>query len=248
MPINLLKIDNDILSISLILIRYDLMTTCVVCYSALKSNIALFINNNYNCECYKGNLVCDKCYVTSQPKLPEKCIICRTPYKDPELDLIKSDGMHLKLLSQQRENICLEAVKQNGLALEFVNNKTIKICLSAINQNPMALVHVNISDFQDNEDDKYEKICLIAVRKNGMALKYVNNKTHKICLEAVRQNGMALQFVNHQTYGICNAAIRQNKLAVDYVSDHIDEMHNDYMDTVSSCVGVVLFSVLCPFL
>ena len=99
----------------------------------------------------------------------------------------------LFLLSNQTEEICLEAVNQKyytTYAMKNVINQTEEICLSAVKQDGMALEFVKI---QTNE------ICLNAVKQNGLALQFVKEQTEEICLNAVKQNGLALRFVENQT-------------------------------------------------
>ena len=40
------------------------------------------------------------------------------------------------------KNYCLEQVKQNGLALRYIHNQTEEICIEAVKQNGDALIYV----------------------------------------------------------------------------------------------------------
>ena len=61
------------------------------------------------------------------------------------LEAVKKDGLALRLVNNQTEEICLAAVKQNGLALRYVKNQTEEICLAAVIQDGEALRYVNES-------------------------------------------------------------------------------------------------------
>jgi len=102
----------------------------------------------------------------------------------------------LFLLSNQTDDICLEAVNQKyytTIAMKNVINQTEEICLSAVKQDGMALEFVKIQT---------PELCLFAVKQNGLALQFVKKQTHDICLAAVKQNGLALRYVENQTEDI----------------------------------------------
>lgn len=59
-----------------------------------------------------------------------------------ELKDLMSNGLLLKFVENQTEELCLVAVKQNGLALKFVINQTEEICIAAAKQNRDAIPYV----------------------------------------------------------------------------------------------------------
>ena len=128
---------------------------------------------------------------------------------------ISKNGMLLKYVKNQTEELCLAAVKQNGIALVYVTNQTETICLGAVKENGIALQYVK---------DQTEAICLAAVQRNGFALKFVKNQTEEICLAAVHQNGYALYYVKDQTEEICLAAVQRNGYALYYVKEQTEEI------------------------
>ena len=100
----------------------------------------------------------------------------------------------IRFLSNQTDEICLEAVKNSGIALEFVTKQTDEICLEAVKNYGFAL------KFVKNQTDE---ICIEAVKNNGLALEFVTKQTDEICLEAVKNIASALEFVTNQTDEIC---------------------------------------------
>lgn len=104
----------------------------------------------------------NKGFKKEMPKDPEECI-----------KLLAKDGLLIRNIEVQTEDMCIAAVRQNGLALKFIKNryKTPKICVIAVGQNGLALKHANKQD---------EKICVTAVKQNPMAMEYVEEKTEEI--------------------------------------------------------------------
>ena len=87
------------------------------------------------------------------------------------LEAVKQNGVTLRYVNEQTEEICLEAVKQDGYALRYVNEQTEEICLEAVKQNGVALRYVNEHFFKDN--NKY-------ITLNG---KQVSKETIEIALK-----------------------------------------------------------------
>jgi hypothetical protein len=86
---------------------------------------------------------------------------------------VKKNGLLIRNVEKQEEDICIVAVRQNGLALRFIKNryKTARICIIAVGQNGLALKHVK---------DQNEKMCLTAIKQNPMAIKFVAEKTDEM--------------------------------------------------------------------
>lgn len=95
----------------------------------------------------------------------------------------------LKNVTNQTEEMCLNAVKKNGMALQYVKTQNHQICEAAVSENANALQYVKT---QTND------LCLLAVKQNGLTLRYVSNQSNEICNEAINQNRFALKFVKSQ--------------------------------------------------
>ena len=106
------------------------------------------------------------------------------------LESVRRNGLILKDIEDQTDELCLAAVASNHRALYYVKNQTEEICIAAIHRSAEALALIR---------DQTEEICLEAMKQAGLALRYVKNQTEEICLEAVRQNGKALGYVENQT-------------------------------------------------
>ena len=99
-----------------------------ICLAVLKQdayNAVGFINDKlktiYIIEAIKDSRCLRLKYIKDQvEKMPE---------------LVKYNGLALKFINYQTEELCLEAVKENVLALNYVKNKTNKIYKEALNYN-----------------------------------------------------------------------------------------------------------------
>ena len=77
------------------------------------------------------------------------------------------NGLLLKDMSPQTEEMCLVAVRQNGLAIRFVENQTREIQLAAVNQNGLALEFI---------DEQTPEICMAAFEQSQEAFKFIKSK------------------------------------------------------------------------
>ncbi|MCC0671361.1 MULTISPECIES: hypothetical protein [unclassified Clostridioides] len=74
-----------------------------------------------------------------------------------EVDLkkVKENGLYLKEVENQTEEICLEAVRQNGVYLYFVKEQSIKICTEALISNASAIYFID-NEKIDNYIEKFK--------------------------------------------------------------------------------------------
>lgn len=77
-----------------------------------------------------------------------------------------NDGMTLKHVNRQTEDICVAAVKQNGKAIYYVREQTERICREAVKQDGTALVYVK---------KQTSDICMEAFKQNKEAIKWVKD-------------------------------------------------------------------------
>ncbi len=56
---------------------------------------------------------------------------------------VKIDGLALKYIIDQNDELCELAVKQNGFALKFVDLPTLEIFKLAVSENGAALIYTN---------------------------------------------------------------------------------------------------------
>ena len=99
------------------------------------------------------------------------------------LEAVKKNGLNLRFVSDQTEEICLEAVRQDGYALKYVNEQTENICLEAVRQDGYALKYVN---------KQTEAICLEAIKQHGYALHFVSEHMFTKDKGKVEANGKAV--------------------------------------------------------
>jgi hypothetical protein len=136
------------------------------------------------------------------------------------MKIVLIDGLILKYVNHQTENICMMAVKTNGLALKYVKNKNYDIqqyyqgntdarktssmffvCMEAVKQNGIAIKFVN-DEYQDHE------LCINAIKNTALSLKYVTNQTVDICMFAIEIFDGSIHFVKNVTIDICIMCIK----------------------------------------
>ena len=190
-------------------------------YFCEEKYILYWLNNFLNIKHIRYITIPDTAQVYVEPKkfkcdkifLNEKISLKEFEIKSKNLlDLILHNGMLLKFINKQTDELCINAVKQNGLALEYVGRQTEEICLQSVKQNYKSLKFVILQT---------DEICINAVKQNGLALEYVRRQTEEICLNAVKKDGFSLYFVNSQTEEICLEAIKQYKFAYHFVNKNI---------------------------
>lgn len=105
------------------------------------------------------------------------------------LQLVKNNGMAIKRIADQTQELAVLAVKDDGYALKYVKEefKTAEVCLIAVQNDGIALQFVP-------ESLKTPEICLAAVTRDGLALEYVPDKTPAIVAMAIKMDPQAVQF------------------------------------------------------
>jgi hypothetical protein len=131
------------------------------------------------------------------------------------LELVKFDGLRLKGIKKQTDEIALAAVSREGMALEYVKKQSHEIALAAVSKNGNALRFV---------DKQTAEIALAAVINYPKAFEYVKVKTLKIILAAVSRDGFLLKHVVDQTPEIILAAVTQDGSSIKYASEQTQEI------------------------
>lgn len=63
--------------------------------------------------------------------------------REKSLELVKHNGLILKYIEDQDDEICIAAIRQNINALQYVKNQTIKICTYAFYEDRDAYILIN---------------------------------------------------------------------------------------------------------
>ena len=126
------------------------------------------------------------------------------------INIVKKNGLMIKYIKDQTEEICKLAVQEDANALPYVKKQTEEICKLAVQRNGEALKYVK---------EQTEEICILAVKKDANILPYVKEQTEEICKVAVQQDGNVLRYVKIQTDNICKLAVQQNGKAIQYVKE-----------------------------
>lgn len=133
---------------------------------------------------------------------------------------IKHNPYYLASITNQTEELCLEAIKRNPLIFRFVRNQTEEICIEAIKQNYTALSDVkeqtlNIcweavktynkiaidSDYPILQYSAFKPLdlCFESIKKFEINFQYFPDQSPEICLEAVKINPWVIRFIDNQT-------------------------------------------------
>ena len=115
--------------------------------------------------------------------------------------------------AHQEYNETLQLVKNNGMAIKHVTEQTQELALLAVRDDGYALKYVK-------DEFKTAEVCLIAVQNDGIALQFVPHalKTSEICLAAVTRDGLALEYVHDKTPAIVAMAIKMDPQAVQFTT------------------------------
>jgi len=84
-------------------------------------------------------------------------------------ELVQQNGLNLRYIVDQTDELCLMAVRKDGLALQYVRNQTTAICETAVNQNIDAVMYISWDiawDFVEYIVAKLKKETEIAPREN----------------------------------------------------------------------------------
>lgn len=92
----------------------------------------------------------------------DKIIITKfLDYKDVDdnfwINMVHNNGLLLKFVKQQNEEICKSAVNQEGFALQYVKNQTFEICRLAVQQNYEAICFADPQFLNQELQDVYVK-------------------------------------------------------------------------------------------
>lgn len=108
------------------------------------------------------------------------------------LHLVTHNGMAIKHIADQTQELAMLAVKDDGYALKYIKDefRTADVCLIAVQNDGIALQFVP-------ESLKTPEICLAAVTRDGLALEYVREQTPAIIAKAMKMDPQAAQFIIH---------------------------------------------------
>lgn len=105
------------------------------------------------------------------------------------IEKVSNDGLFLKYIKNQTDEICKKAIENNCFAIQYVQNKTEDLCKLAIKHCPMTLEYI------DNQTDT---ICQMALISEPYTLQFIKNDNHNYCKLAMKYNVTSVQFCKHQ--------------------------------------------------
>jgi len=110
------------------------------------------------------------------------------------LHVVKKDGLLLKHIKNQTDNIKRTALENNSHAFKYIHEQSYDDCTQAFSKNGLLLKLLHEKHFYTI------KILKQAVEQNGMALKYIPFKyqTPEVCLTAIRNNIKAIRFSKYK--------------------------------------------------
>ena len=61
---------------------------------------------------------------------------------EEQLEAVRHDGLYLKHIEDQTDELCKLAVQQNGMSLRYVKEQTPELCKLAVQQNKIAVKYI----------------------------------------------------------------------------------------------------------
>lgn len=205
----------------------------LVCEVTLPSDV-LVVSLNYK---YKANKI-----IISNPLSINDFVEKHHLY-----NIIAHDGLLLRYIDNQTEELCLTAIINNPESFKYIKNQTSKLCIEAISLNPLCFCYIDSNLLSDHickftleccknqkgifvnwhyfrgRAEKYDilfhNIFLKIVMYNGLLLEYIEHQTKEICKNALKQNINAFKFVQKQfqTYEMCHDVVEKNGLLLEFV-------------------------------
>lgn len=167
----------------------------------------------------------------AHPNLSVKYIRKMTPRIAQKI--IQLNSSNIGLITDQNEELCLQAVRAKPTNLKWIRSQTDTIVWTAIKDSPNASAR-----WIEYADNPTEAMCLYAVNKDPAYLEYIRkiHQTAKVCEAAVSLDARALKHVIFQTESIVLSALDSK-----YVPDNISEL----LDVFNDEIIVKLMKVSC---
>lgn len=121
-------------------------------------------------------------------------------YLDYKLQLQKN-GLFLKNITDQTDELCKLAVLEFGSSLKFCKTQTPELCLLAIQQFEFSIKFVK---------NQTRDLCLFALKKNGLVIKDIREPTEEMYIQAVLQNGYAIEYIKNPSKEVSRIAAFKN--------------------------------------
>ena len=94
-------------------------------------------------------------------------------YDELDKKILSINGLLLKYIDRQTDELCEIACKNNINAYQYVNDKTNELNKKLLNINGLILQFIN------NQNDK---LCVIALKQNPLSYQYIRDKNKRIKL------------------------------------------------------------------
>lgn len=117
-------------------------------------------------------------------------------------------GQNVDAITQalmQPEDVCQYAIRCNVCLFKHIGNPSLHVSMEAIRKDPFNIYYVK---------RQTPELCMLAVSTAAHSLVWVKEQTPELCAIAVARDGMLLQHVKRQTPELCMTAVRQNGLAL----------------------------------
>lgn len=124
---------------------------------------------------------------------------------------IEDDFTILALVPVQTDSLCLESVMKDGLALRCVTNQNEEICIEALKQNPKSIKYLRVWT------PKINSLVINCLRKNWELIVYIDNanKTDEMRLAALKNDTKAANnFSRHSSEAFYLKALKIDPFAL----------------------------------
>jgi competence CoiA-like predicted nuclease len=128
--------------------------------------------------------------------------------------LLSLNGLLLKYIDMQTDELCIIAIKNNINAYEYIKNKTYELNKKILNVNGLTIQFIKNIDFNI-------ELLLIAIANNKNAIKYcdISILSHENLKYFLKKDGLLLQYIKEQTEDLCKIALKQNINSYTYIKN-----------------------------
>lgn len=131
------------------------------------------------------------------------------------INALRYDGMILRYVRHQTEDICKIAVQEDGNALQYVHCQTEELCRLAVTRTGLAISFIKDPALLTPE------VCRMAIEQTPYALEHIDKQfqSYELCVSAVKRCPRTLRFMklSPQPYDLCKLAVEQDGQCLVYV-------------------------------
>lgn len=144
---------------------------------------------------------------------------------EDEMELVKFNGLYIRVLESPSEKVQLEAIKANPFAIDLIKNPSEKVQLAAVKKYGKTIKYIK---------DPSEKVQIEAVKRNVRAFKHIANPCEEVRLIHKEFMENVLNFYNVVQLGDVFIVGCANKTGEEWLNTTEKEIREEYGDKAST--------------